>query len=98
MNTRFYRYDKYYDEDINLWLKGYMDKKFYDSIYELPYRQYIISLRTMYRPDLIALAFLNNENLAWVLSIVNDIDDSPEGFYPGRIIKVPLLDKLESLL
>jgi hypothetical protein len=46
------------------------------------------------RPDLIAFDFYDDEQLWWVLALANSIDIVPSGFYTGRRIRVPSLDRV----
>ena len=48
---------------------------------------YKIPVEYNHRPDLIAYHLYNDVSMAEYLAILNDIDDSPEGFYTGREIK-----------
>lgn len=48
--------------------------------------KYIIPTIFNHRPDLIANYLYNDVTMAEYLAIINDIDDSPEGFYVGRNI------------
>ena len=51
----------------------------------------IIPMEYAYRPDLIAWFLYNDVSMADYIAILNDIDDSPEGFYIGR--KLTVLNK-----
>lgn len=51
-------------------------------------RWYIIPLIYEFRPDLIAYSLYKDVSMADYLAIINDIDDTPEGFYRGRKIRV----------
>ena len=48
----------------------------------------IIPAEYAYRPDLIAWFLYRDVSMADYIAIINDIDDSPEGFYIGRRLKV----------
>ena len=56
--------------------------------------KYTIPIEKRYRPDLIADLFYKNSKFWWVLTYVNKIDNSPEGFYTGREIIIPSLSAL----
>ena len=58
-----------------------------DFIYEIP-------LIYKFRPDRMAQKFYGNPKLYWVLVYANDISDSPEGFYHGRRIRVPRVERV----
>lgn len=58
-----------------------------DTFYKIP-------LEYQYRPDLIARYFYGTTQLAWVLTLVNDIENSPEGFTSGRILRVPTRERV----
>ena len=50
---------------------------------------YKIPIEHRYRPDLIAQKFYNFSDLHWVITMVNGIKNSPEGYTVGTIIKIP---------
>lgn len=52
------------------------------------YSTYTIPLKYRYRPDLIAWFLYKDISMQNLLSILNDIDNSPEGYYSGREIKI----------
>ena len=47
-----------------------------------------IPLAHEFRPDLIAYSLYKDVSMAEYLAILNDIKDTPEGFYRGRRIRV----------
>lgn len=49
---------------------------------------YIIPLTYEFRPDLIAYSLYKDVSMADYLAIINDIDDTPYGFYKDRKIRV----------
>ena len=51
-------------------------------------RYYIIPLTYEFRPDLIAYNLYNDVSMAEYLAIINDIDDTPDGFYRNRQLRV----------
>ena len=55
---------------------------------------YTIPIEHNYRPDLIANKFFGNSKLFWILVYINEINNSPEGFYTGRIIRVPRNERI----
>ena len=59
---------------------------------------YEIPLAYKYRPDLIAKLFYGHGDLHWVLTYINDINDSPEGYYTNRVIKIPSPKKISELV
>ena len=96
------RYDKFFDnvfnKELNLSQKGFLVNDIKqrisfndDIIYEIP-------LIYQYRPDRIATKFYGNPTLFWVLVYVNDISDSPEGFYFGRKIRVPRIERITEVV
>lgn len=54
---------------------------------------YTIPMIYEFRPDLIAYSLYKDVSMAEYLAILNDIDDTPEGFYRGRTIRVLNEDK-----
>ena len=61
------------------------------SLYEIP-------LSFKYRPDLIANLFYGSGELHWVLTYINNINDSPEGYYTTRVIKIPSPKRISELI
>ena len=51
-------------------------------------RFYTIPLTREFRPDLIAWDLYNDVSMADYIAFLNDIQDTPEGFYRGRKIRV----------
>ena len=57
-----------------------------------------IPLEYSYRPDLIASDLYNGDvTMADYIAILNDIDDSPEGFYAGRKLIVLKSEYIEEI-
>jgi hypothetical protein len=92
------RYEKFFDtvfnEEINNFQKGFTVENLKerisfsdDIIYEIP-------LIYNFRPDRIAKQFYGNSRLYWVLVYANNIENSPEGFFSGRKIRVPKPEKI----
>lgn len=48
---------------------------------------YFIPLKFEFRPDLIAYDLYQDVSMADYLAIINDIFDTPDGFYRGRKIR-----------
>lgn len=59
---------------------------------------YTIPLKFQYRPDLISQYFYGTTSLQWLITFINNIGDSPEGYYVNRIIRIPDKEKVRSLL
>ncbi len=59
---------------------------------------YTIPINEEFRPDLITRKFYGNPKLYWILVYVNGINDSPEGFYKERIIRVPQYERILELI
>ena len=57
-----------------------------------------IDTKYQYRPDLIANNVYGNPKLYYILVYANNINDSPEGFYSGRQIRVPRFENIVSLI
>lgn len=58
---------------------------------------YTIPMIYRYRPDLIAYNLYKDVSMQDYLTIINDIDDSPAGYYSGRRIKVLLPNYKETV-
>ena len=87
--SRFNFFENVFNEEINHEQKGFIIEGFIDSLKNYPSKKYMVSLSDVYRPDLIARKFYGDERFFWILTYVNDIYNSPEGFYVGRIINIP---------
>lgn len=96
------RYSKFfetvYNADINHTQKGFLKDDVKqtlsfedDLIYEIP-------LIYQYRPDRIAEKFYGNSKLYWILVYVNEIENSPEGFYTGRRIRIPKVQRVTEVI
>lgn len=96
------RYEKFFDNAFNSnenrTQKGFLrlDTKQRisfpdDIIYEIP-------LIYNFRPDRIAYKFYGNPKLYWILVYANDIPDSPEGFFHGRRIRVPRIERISEVI
>ena len=44
-----------------------------------------------YRPDLVALHYLNDSTMGWLITYVNDFYDGIKDYKLGREIKIPVL-------
>ena len=51
-------------------------------------RWYFIPITYEFRPDLIAYSLYKDVSMADYLAIINEINDTPDGFYRGRKIRV----------
>ena len=97
MPGRYSFFETVWNDEINHAQKGMMrtsikeEFSFDDDIlYTIPYRN-------KYRPDRIAAQFFGNPKLFWVLVYVNEINDSPAGFYEGRVIRIPRVERVLEL-
>lgn len=70
-----------------------------------PYKEtdksFQITQEFAYRPDAISFQYYGTPLFAWILAYVNDIVnpwDREKGFYPGRIIRIPDLTTINSVL
>lgn len=69
-----------------------------ESTYDKTYR---VTTGTAYRPDLISYNFYDTPYLSWVICMVNNIKnplDLDEGLYAGRLIVIPDLNTLMTIL
>jgi hypothetical protein len=89
MASRYDFFDTVWNDDFQSNQKGVLDINFINKLKEADYILYKIPLKYKYRPDLIAYNFYGNNKYYWILTYINDINDSPQGFYTNRIIKVP---------
>lgn len=92
------RYEKFFDDAWNSiesqYQKGFIKEDVKERLTSNDDILYEIPLKFQYRPDRIAANFYGNPRLFWVLVYVNSIEDSPEGFYAGRRIRVPRIERI----
>ena len=92
------RYERFFDnvwnEDINHHQKGLIKENTKQSLTFNDDVLYEIPLKYQYRPDRIAASFYGNPKLYWILVYANEISDSPSGFYTGRRIRVPRIERV----
>lgn len=94
-NKSRYRYfDDVWNDDINHIQKGHSSINFEDLLKNNDDNLYTIKLEEQYRPDILATRFYGDPKLFWVLIYVNNIENSPEGFYEGRVIRVPRIERV----
>lgn len=65
----------------------FLDFKLF-SIDENKLTTYKIPIEFSGRPDLISYSLYNDVSYQYYLAYLNSIEDSPEGFYTDRVIKV----------
>jgi hypothetical protein len=96
--SRYKLYETVFDETQSRNIKGFMREDMKDYLTTATYTTIQIPIELDCRPDLIAYHYYGNGELFWILVFVNDIYDSPEGFYAGRYINIPDLNKLRDKL
>jgi len=97
--SRFQFFPDVWNETLQHNQKGILDTVDLKSKMEEDNVQlYEIPIEYKYRPDLIANAFYGSGDLHWILTYINDINNSPEGYYTGKIIKIPSPKKISELV
>ncbi len=66
----------------------FVDMKQIRSVNENYLLNYVIPLEYAYRPDIICYRLYGDTSYQSAISFINRINDSPEGYYSGRTIKV----------
>jgi hypothetical protein len=88
--SRFQYFPDVWNDDIQHTQQGIVDTKdLKERIDQSDSTLYEIPLSYSYRPDLISQEFYGTGDLHWVITYINDISDSPQGYYPQRVIKIP---------
>ena len=88
--SRYQFFPDVWNDEIQHTQKGLLDlESLKEKLTEENIELYEIPLNYNYRPDLIARDKYGSERLYWVLAYINNINDSPFGFYTGRVIKIP---------
>jgi len=97
--SRFQFFPDVWNDDIQHTQQGILDtKKLKKKINQAEFRLYEIPLAYNFRPDLIAQEFYGSGKLHWILTYINDINDSPAGYYKLRVIKIPSPKKIAELI
>lgn len=79
---------------IGSWTPPLIPEKETDILFE-------ITSSFSYRPDMIAYEFYETPLLGWVISYANNISnplDKETGLYPGRVIRIPDLTTITTVL
>lgn len=88
--SRYQYFPAVWNDDIQHTQMGILDTKELKALIDQGDSfLYVIPLAYNNRPDLIALEFYGSAKLYWILNYINDITDSPAGFYTTRVIKIP---------
>lgn len=96
--SRYVRFETAENPDISVdEYKGFISQDFLNGIKDSDYTIFTIPLKFQYRPDLISYIYYDTPFLDFILTYANEINDSPEGFYVGREIKVPNRNYVENL-
>jgi len=99
MANRYTFYNDVMDEKTKTNMKGLLkDPKFYEVFYSSNMSYFTIPIQLQYRPDLIAYRFYRDSSYDWILTFVNGITDSPEGYYVGKILLIPELSKIKQVV
>lgn len=99
MKSRYEYADKVWHPELNTSFKGFLDKEKIKELYLGEDDIYFtITSEYRYRPDLISYNFYGNTGLDWLLTTVNDINNSPEGYEIGKEIRIPYIGRVVDLL
>lgn len=99
MANRYEFYEDAIDIYFNTQTKGLAkDHEFYKNFLSSDMVYYTIPIHMQYRPDLIAYKFYKDSSLDWVLTFVNQFDNSPEDYYTDRVILIPSLTRIKQLV
>ncbi len=97
--SRYQFFPDVWNEEIQHNQKGMLDLNgLKEKLVQENVTLYEIPIGFKYRPDLISQAFFGTGDLHWILSYINDINNSPEGYYIGRIIKIPSSKRIFELI
>lgn len=95
--SRYKYFDDVWNDNINHAQKGTATVDFQELLQFDDDILYTVTLEDQYRPDNIARNFYGDPKLFWVLVYANNIEDSPEGFYTGRVIRIPRVERVLEL-
>ena len=88
--SRFSLFPDVWNDEIQHTQQGIIDtKRLKRKLNSAPYILYKIPIAYKFRPDLISQEFYGSGKLYWILTYINDINDSPAGFDVLKIIKIP---------
>ena len=98
MPTRYKFFEKVKEPNTNFIIPGFMNEDLLEKFHFEDDMLYTIPKTLEFRPDLIAYNFWKDSVLSYILIYANRIDDSPEGFYAGRKIRVPRYERIINLI
>jgi len=97
--SRFQFFPEVWNDEIQHTQQGILDtKSLKERINQTNYILYKIPLAYNFRPDLIAQEFYGSGKLHWIITYINDINDSPAGYYSQRTIKIPSPKRISEII
>jgi len=96
--SRYKFFDDVWNDNLNHSQKGLMTTNIGDLFKGADDILFTIPREDEFRPDIISSRFYGDPKLYWVLVYANNISDSPEGFYEGRVIRVPRYERVIELV
>lgn len=82
--------------EVNSWALEWWERATFTS--DASDRQYVVEDKFAGRLDLIAQQLLEDSRLWWFVAQYNSILDPCLEIYPGRILRVPTKDRVQSML
>jgi len=97
--SRFQFFPNAWNDEIQHTQQGILDtKNLKEKINKAEFDLYVIPLEYNFRPDLIAQEFYGSGKLHWIITYINDINDSPAGYYVLRTIKIPSPQRIAEIV
>lgn len=93
--SRYELFSNIFDEEQSREIKGFLREDIDDLLKTKSYKTITIPPGMEYRPDIISNVYFGSPKLFWILVYINKIEDSPEGFYLGREIMIPDINKIK---
>jgi len=98
MKNRYFFYEEAKDEYLGDH-PGFLDIKNLREVLSADDDQYYqIPIEYQYRPDLISQKFYGSTRLHWIITFINDISNSPSDYSTGKILRIPIKERVYQAL
>lgn len=95
--SRYKYYNTVWFDKVQNNIKGSLKDDILPTIKNFSFTNYTIPLTEQYRPDIIAYKFYGNSSYHWIITLINDIKNTPEGYVVNKVIKIPNPDDVLNL-
>ena len=98
MNSRFDHIDNMYNGNIDMTVKGFMERDYINQFLDGSESTGVVLQGMEFRPDKIAAYYYGDPSLFWVISVVNNFDKGIQDYYGGREFILPSLNRILTIV